>query len=84
MAAAAPGARVAKVFNLCHEDVRRLAPRSSPAARSWCRCAAYDAQALAVVRRTGGLDRAGLPKVTVALLSGVWLGEGRARRCGSS
>ncbi|MGW3951979.1 NADPH-dependent F420 reductase [Streptomyces sp. NPDC004752] len=87
IAAAAPGARVVKAFNLCHEDVWRLAPpvfAGRPLAVPLC---GDDTEALTVVRRlvrdlgctplnAGGLDRAGLLEATAALLIGLWLGEG--------
>ncbi|KUO15142.1 NADPH-dependent F420 reductase [Streptomyces dysideae] len=87
IAAAAPGARVVKAFNLCHVDVWRLTPPvfdGRPLAVPLC--GDHDA-ALSVVRRlvrdlgcepvnAGGLDRAGLVEATAALLIGLWVGEG--------
>ncbi|GAA5038440.1 NADPH-dependent F420 reductase [Streptomyces siamensis] len=87
VAAAAPGARVVKAFNLCHEDVWRLTPpvfSGRPLAVPLC---GDDAQALDVVRRlvrdlgcepldAGGTARAGLLEATAALLIGLWVGEG--------
>ena len=87
IASAAPGARVVKAFNLCHEDVWRLTPPSfdgRPLAVPLC---GDDEPALNVVRRlvrdlgceplaAGGLDRAGLVEATAALLIGLWVGEG--------
>ncbi|MFF9281134.1 NADPH-dependent F420 reductase [Streptomyces griseosporeus] len=87
IAAAAPGARVVKAFNLCHEDVWRTTPPvfdGRPLAVPLC---GDDEVALSVVRRlvrdlgceplnAGGLDRAGLLEATAALLIGLWVGEG--------
>ncbi|GHF59889.1 NADPH-dependent F420 reductase [Streptomyces griseosporeus] len=87
IAAAAPGARVVKAFNLCHEDVWRTTPPvfdGRPLAVPLC---GDDEAALSVVRRlvrdlgceplnAGGLDRAGLLEATAALLIGLWVGEG--------
>ncbi|MEU8031647.1 NAD(P)-binding domain-containing protein [Streptomyces sp. NPDC049099] len=87
IAAAAPGARVVKAFNLCHESVWRLTPpvfAGRPLAVPLC---GDDEDALTVVRRlvrdlgceplnAGGLDRAGLLEATAALLIGLWVGEG--------
>ncbi|MFI9252784.1 NADPH-dependent F420 reductase [Streptomyces sp. NPDC053069] len=87
IAAAAPGARVVKAFNLCHESVWRLTPpvfAGHPLAVPLC---GDDEDALTVVRRlvrdlgceplnAGGLDRAGLLEATAALLIGLWVGEG--------
>ncbi|MEV0320565.1 NADPH-dependent F420 reductase [Streptomyces sp. NPDC050658] len=87
LADAAPGARVVKAFNLCHEDVWRMDPPvfdGRPLAVPVC---GDDAGALDVVRElvkdigcepfaAGGLDRAGLVEATAALLIGLWVGEG--------
>ncbi|GGS11374.1 NADP oxidoreductase [Streptomyces aureoverticillatus] len=87
LAAAAPGARVVKAFNLCHESVWRLAPPvfgGRPLAVPVC---GDDEEALAVVRElvrdigcvpydAGGLGRAGLVEATAALLIGLWVGAG--------
>jgi hypothetical protein len=87
IAAAAPGARVVKAFNLCHENVWRLTPPvfgGRPLAVPLC---GDDEDALTVVRRlvrdlgceplnAGGLDRAGLLEATAALLIGLWVGQG--------
>jgi predicted dinucleotide-binding enzyme len=40
LAAAAPGAHVVKVFNLCHEDVRRMRPPVFDGRPPACRSAA--------------------------------------------
>ncbi|MFE0650424.1 NADPH-dependent F420 reductase [Streptomyces sp. NPDC059534] len=86
LADAAPGARVVKAFNLCHEDVWRMTPPvfdGQPLAVPVC---GDDAEALALVgelvRDTGcvplaggGLDRAGLLEATAALFIGLWVGE---------
>ncbi|MFB6893031.1 NADPH-dependent F420 reductase [Kitasatospora sp. NPDC056327] len=87
LAAAAPGARVVKAFNLCHEDVWRMRPPvfdGRPLAVPLC---GDDDEALGLVRTlvrdvgcepvaAGGLDRAGLLEATAALLIGLWVGEG--------
>ncbi|WP_411095642.1 NADPH-dependent F420 reductase, partial [Streptomyces sp. 021-3] len=87
LADAAPGARVVKAFNLCHEDVWRTTPPvfdGRPLAVPVC---GDDGEALArvaeLVRDTGctpltggGLDRAGLLEATAALFIGLWVGEG--------
>ncbi|MCK7622183.1 NAD(P)-binding domain-containing protein [Streptomyces sp. RS10V-4] len=87
LAAAAPGARVVKAFNLCHESVWRHSPPvfgGRPLAVPLC---GDHAPALATVRRlvrdlgceplaAGGLDRAALLEATAALLIGLWVGEG--------
>ncbi|MER7761417.1 NAD(P)-binding domain-containing protein [Streptomyces sp. NPDC097619] len=87
LAAAAPGARVVKAFNLCHEDVWGMRPPvfdGRPLAVPVC---GDDAEALERVRRlvrdagcepvaAGGLDRAGLLEATAALFIGLWVGEG--------
>ncbi|MFE4618477.1 NADPH-dependent F420 reductase [Streptomyces sp. NPDC056747] len=87
LARAAPGARVVKAFNLCHEDVWRMTPPvfdGRPLAVPLC---GDDASALAHVEGLvrdigcapvagGGLDRAGLLEATAALFIGLWVGEG--------
>ncbi|MEU0007410.1 NAD(P)-binding domain-containing protein [Streptomyces sp. NPDC006314] len=87
IAAAAPGARVVKAFNLCHESVWRLTPPvfgGRPLAVPLC---GDDEDALGVVRHlvrdlgceplhAGGLDRAGLLEATAALLVRLWVAEG--------
>ncbi|WP_328871836.1 NAD(P)-binding domain-containing protein [Streptomyces sp. NBC_00287] len=87
IAAAAPGARVVKAFNLCHESVWRLTPPvfdGRPLAVPLC---GDDTGALEAVRRLvrdlgcapvngGGLDRAALLEATAAFLIGLWVGEG--------
>ncbi|MGC5014811.1 NADPH-dependent F420 reductase [Streptosporangium sp. DT93] len=87
VAAAAPGARVVKAFNLCHESVWRMTPPvfdGRPLAVPLC---GDDATALDTVRRLvrdlgcepfdgGGLARAGLLEATAAFLIGLWVGEG--------
>ncbi|MGW7080694.1 NADPH-dependent F420 reductase [Streptomyces sp. NPDC054866] len=86
LADAAPGARVVKAFNLCHEDVWRMKPPvfdGRPLAVPVC---GDDEGALDVVRElvkdigcapfaAGGLERAGLVEATAALLIGLWVGE---------
>ncbi|MFE9423148.1 NADPH-dependent F420 reductase [Kitasatospora sp. NPDC006697] len=87
IAAAAPGARVAKAFNRCHESVWRRNPPvfdGRPLAVPVC---GDGEEAVAVVRQlvrglgcepvgAGGLGRAGLLEATAALLIGLWIGEG--------
>ncbi|MGW5663703.1 NADPH-dependent F420 reductase [Streptomyces sp. NPDC003758] len=87
IAAAAPGARVVKAFNLCHESVWRLTPPvfdGRPLAVPLC---GDDASALETVRRLvhdlgclpldgGGLERAALLEATAAFLIGLWVGQG--------
>ncbi|MFF3377870.1 NADPH-dependent F420 reductase [Streptomyces sp. NPDC002680] len=87
IASAAPAAHVIKAFNLCHEDVWRLASPvfdGRPLAVPLC---GDDEHALSVVRQlvrdlgceplnAGSLDRAALLEATAALLIGLWVGEG--------
>ncbi|MFD9909009.1 NADPH-dependent F420 reductase [Streptomyces sp. NPDC059063] len=87
LAAAAPGARVVKAFNLCHESVWRLTPPvfdGRPLAVPVC---GDDRDALEAVRGlvrdlgcapydAGGLGRTGLVEATAALLIGLWVGQG--------
>ncbi|MEU6976104.1 NAD(P)-binding domain-containing protein [Streptomyces sp. NPDC046371] len=87
LAAAAPGARVVKGFNLCHEDVWRMRPPvfdGRPLAVPLC---GDDSEALRLVRELvrdvgcepvagGGLERAALLEATAALFIGLWVGEG--------
>ncbi|MFA3877738.1 NADPH-dependent F420 reductase [Streptomyces sp. MMCC 100] len=87
LAAAAPGARVVKAFNLCHENVWRMRPPvfdGRPLAVPVC---GDDETALARVRELvrdaggepvagGGLERAGLLEATAALFIALWIGEG--------
>ncbi|MEE1761729.1 NADPH-dependent F420 reductase [Streptomyces sp. SP18BB07] len=87
LAAAAPGTHVVKAFNLCHEDVWRMAPPvfdGRPLAVPVC---GDDEPALALVHQLvrhvgcepvagGGLERAGLLEATAALFIGLWVGEG--------
>ena len=88
LAAAAPGARVVKAFNLCHEDVWRMRPPvfdGRPLAVPVC---GDDETALVRVRElvqdvgffepvaAGGLERAGLLEATAALFIALWVGEG--------
>ncbi|MER5540082.1 NADPH-dependent F420 reductase [Streptomyces mirabilis] len=86
LAAAAPGARVVKAFNLCHEDVWRMRPPvfdGRPLAVPVC---GDDHAALARVRELvrdvgcapvagGGLERAGLLEATAALFIALWVAE---------
>ncbi|MEU7697637.1 NAD(P)-binding domain-containing protein [Streptomyces sp. NPDC039028] len=86
LAAAAPGVRVVKAFNLCHEDVWRMTPPvfdGQPLAVPIC----GDDEAALTLARTlvrdlgcepvagGGLDRAGLLEATAALFIGLWVAE---------
>ncbi|WP_026249231.1 NADPH-dependent F420 reductase [Streptomyces sp. LaPpAH-108] len=87
LARAAPGARVVKAFNLCHEDVWRMTPpvfAGRPLAVPVC---GDDPAALALVHTlvrdvgctpfpAGGLERAGLLEATAALFIGLWVGQG--------
>lgn len=87
LATAAPGARVVKAFNLCHEDVWRMRPPvfdGRPLAVPVC---GDDEEALVRVRELvrdvgcepvagGSLERAGLLEATAALFIGLWVGEG--------
>ncbi|RFU87946.1 NADP oxidoreductase [Streptomyces triticagri] len=87
LADAAPGARVVKAFNLCHEDVWRMRPPvfdGRPLAVPVC---GDDAESVALARALvsdagcvpvsgGGLERAGLLEATAALFIGLWVGEG--------
>ncbi|MFI8520822.1 NADPH-dependent F420 reductase [Streptomyces sp. NPDC085481] len=87
LAGAAPGARVVKAFNLCHEGVWGMTPPvfdGRPLAVPLC---GDEASALALVELLvrdagcvpvagGGLDRAALLEATAALFIGLWVGEG--------
>ncbi|MER5885886.1 NAD(P)-binding domain-containing protein [Streptomyces sp. NPDC001941] len=87
LADAAPGARVVKAFNLCHEDVWRMRPPvfgGRPLAVPLC---GDDEEAVERVRvlvrdvgctpvNGGGLDRAGQLEATAALFIALWVGEG--------
>ncbi|MEU4081807.1 NADPH-dependent F420 reductase [Streptomyces venezuelae] len=86
LADAAPGARVVKAFNLCHEDVWRMSPPVFDGQRLAVPVCGDDDTALALVRELvrdagceplsgGGLDRAGLVEATAALFIGLWVGE---------
>ncbi|GGU98364.1 NADPH-dependent F420 reductase [Streptomyces spectabilis] len=87
LAAAAPGARVVKAFNLCHESVWRMTPPVFDGQRLAVPVCGDDTEALDVVRQlvrdlgcepydAGGLGRAGLVEATAALLIGLWVGRG--------
>ncbi|MER7765275.1 NAD(P)-binding domain-containing protein [Kitasatospora sp. NPDC096140] len=92
LAAAAPAARVAKVFGICHESIWTL-PRpafegGAPLGVPYC---ADDPAAAALVAdlvasmdcvpvHCGGLDRAGLLEATAVFAIGVWWSGGEARR----
>ncbi|UED85634.1 NADPH-dependent F420 reductase [Streptomyces profundus] len=85
VARAAPGARVVKGFNLCHEDVWRMTPPvfdGVPLAVPLC---GDDPEALETAGRLvrdlgcvplagGSLARAGLLEATAALVIGLWVG----------
>ncbi|MFF5922379.1 NADPH-dependent F420 reductase [Streptomyces flavochromogenes] len=86
LADAAPGTRVVKAFNLCHEDVWRMDPPVFGGQRLAVPVCGDDDAALALVRQLvrdvgctplagGGLDRAGLLEATAALFIGLWVGE---------
>ncbi|MBZ4318097.1 NADPH-dependent F420 reductase [Streptomyces huiliensis] len=86
-AAAAPGARVVKAFNLCHEDVWRMRPPVFDARPLAVPVCGDDETALVRVRELvrdvgcepvagGGLERAGLLEATAALFIALWVGEG--------
>ncbi|SPE57773.1 prephenate dehydrogenase [Streptomyces netropsis] len=86
LAAAAPGARVIKAFNLCHESVWRMTPPvfdGQPLAVPVC---GDDESAVALAYELvrdvgcapvsgGGLERAGLLEATAALFIGLWVEE---------
>ncbi|GHC85351.1 NADPH-dependent F420 reductase [Streptomyces flavofungini] len=87
LAAAAPGARVVKAFNLCHDSVWRLTPPEFDGRRLAVPVCGDDEDALRVVRElvrdigcvpyaAGGLGRAALVEATAALFIGLWVGEG--------
>ncbi|MFD3537306.1 NADPH-dependent F420 reductase [Streptomyces sp. NPDC058664] len=86
LASAAPGARVVKAFNLCHEDVWRMTPPvfdGQPLAVPVCGDdEAALTRAYELVRDVGcepvaggGLERAGLLEATAALFIGLWVAE---------
>ena len=88
LATAAPGARVVKAFNLCHEDVWRLTPPVFDGRPLGVPLSGDDPEALAVVRQlvrdmgcepfaAGELEQgAALLEATAALLIRLWVGEG--------
>ncbi|MFI8929907.1 NADPH-dependent F420 reductase [Streptomyces sp. NPDC053474] len=87
LAAAAPGARVVKAFNLCHESVWRLTPPVFDGQRLAVPVCGDDAGARDTVGElvralgcepydAGGLGRSGLVEATAALLIGLWVGGG--------
>ncbi|MEU2561041.1 NAD(P)-binding domain-containing protein [Streptomyces longispororuber] len=90
VAAAAPGARVAKVFGICHESVWTL-PRpafeGAPLAVPFCADGPAAARAVTELVDSmgcaplpcGGLDRAGLLEAAAVLAIGVWWSGGEAR-----
>ncbi|WP_233581045.1 NADPH-dependent F420 reductase, partial [Streptomyces triticirhizae] len=91
VAAAAPGARVVKGFNLCHEDVWRMTPPAFDGVPLGVPLAGDDPAAVAAVGRLvrdiggvpqngGGLARAGLLEATAALVIGLWVGAGEDAR----
>ncbi|MGX8907987.1 NADPH-dependent F420 reductase [Streptomyces netropsis] len=86
LAAAAPGARVIKAFNLCHEDVWRMTPPVFDGQPLMVPVCGDDEAAVAsvydLVRDVGcapvaggGLERAGLLEATAALFIGLWVEE---------
>jgi predicted dinucleotide-binding enzyme len=91
IAAAAPGARVVKAFNLCHAGVWRLDPPVFDGAPLGVPLCGDDPDALAAVRELvtdlgctpldgGGLERARLLEATAAFAIGLWLGAGQDAR----
>lgn len=85
VAAAAPGARVVKGFNLCHEDVWRMTPPVFDGVPLGVPLCGDDPAAVATAGRLvtdlgcvpqhgGGLARAGLLEATAALVIGLWVG----------
>ncbi|GAA2810254.1 NAD(P)-binding domain-containing protein [Kitasatospora sp. CM 4170] len=90
LAAAAPGARVAKVFGICHESIWTLdrpAFAGAPLAVPFCTddpaAAALVAELVASMGCTplpcGGLARAGLLESAAVLAIGIWWSGGEAR-----
>ncbi|MGW4898196.1 NADP oxidoreductase, partial [Kitasatospora sp. NPDC004240] len=90
LAGAAPAARVAKVFGICHESVWTLPrPRFEGAPLGVPFCADDPAAAELVTGLVtsmgcsavpcGGLDRAGLLEATALFAIGVWWAGGEAR-----
>ncbi|MEU9146662.1 NAD(P)-binding domain-containing protein [Streptomyces sp. NPDC048349] len=86
LAAAVPGVRVVKAFNLCHEGVWRMTPPIFDGQRLTVPICGDDEAALALARKLvrdmgcepvagGGLDRAGLLEATAALFIGLWVEE---------
>ncbi|WP_131736197.1 NADPH-dependent F420 reductase [Actinomadura roseirufa] len=84
VAAAAPGARVVKAFNLCHESVWRMTPPAFGGRPLGVPVCGDDAEAVAAVRALvadlgcvpldgGGLRRAGLLEATAAFMVGLWV-----------
>lgn len=88
LAAAAPGAHVAKAFNLCHDEVWRRRPpvfdgrhtgrgRSAETTRRrWRGYANLVRDVGCEPVAGGGLERAGLLEATAALFIALWAGEG--------
>ncbi|MEV7289065.1 NAD(P)-binding domain-containing protein [Streptomyces sp. NPDC093252] len=87
LASAAPGARVVKAFNLCHEGVWRMRPPVFDGRPLTVPLCGDDPEALELTGRlvrdtgcvpvsAGGLERAGLLEATAALFIGLWVGEG--------
>ncbi|SOB80731.1 NADPH-dependent F420 reductase [Streptomyces sp. 1331.2] len=91
LAVAAPTARVAKVFGICHESIWTMprpafesgAPLGVPYCADDPAAAALVADLIASMACTpvhcGGLDRAGLLEATAVFAVGVWWSGGEAR-----
>jgi predicted dinucleotide-binding enzyme len=88
VAALAPGARVVKAFNLCHESVWRLTPPAFGGRPLGVPVCGDDAEAVATAGALitemgceplhgGGLERAGLLEATAAFALGVYFGGAR-------
>ncbi|MFJ3856539.1 NADPH-dependent F420 reductase [Streptomyces sp. NPDC090085] len=86
LAAAAPGVRVVKAFNLCHEDVWRMTPPVFDGRPLTVPICGDDGAALSLTRELvrdmgcepvagGGLDHAGLLEATAALFIRLWVAE---------
>ncbi|MFC0597599.1 NAD(P)-binding domain-containing protein [Streptomyces palmae] len=90
IAAAAPAARVAKVFGVCHESIWTLprpafegAPLAVPFCTDHSPAAALVSELVISMgcdpMACGGLDRAGLLEATAVFAIGVWWSGGEAR-----
>ncbi|MFI6152674.1 NADPH-dependent F420 reductase [Kitasatospora sp. NPDC051170] len=90
LASAAPGARVVKVFGVCHESIWTLAKPSFEGAPLGVPYCADDPAAAGLAAELvasmgcepvpcGGLERAGLLEATAVFAIGVWWSGGEAR-----